>query len=86
MTSNQQLPIIILVDERDDILHTALWPQCKDLTCPCQDEVEDEIILSMPTEQELDAQERSVLSGADVPTLPMTEEMWAEATRFLFLE
>jgi hypothetical protein len=34
MTTNQ-LPIIILVDERDDITHTAEWPQCKDLTCPC---------------------------------------------------
>ncbi len=55
------LPIIILVDERDDILHTAEWPQCKDPKCPCQDAVEDEIILSMPTEEQLDAQEQSVL-------------------------
>ncbi len=52
------LPIIVLVDE---LLHTAEWPQCKDPTCPCQDEVEDEIILSMPTEEQLDAQEQSVL-------------------------
>jgi hypothetical protein len=61
MTNRPSLPIIILVDERDDITHTAEWPQCKDLTCPChagddlwQDEMEDEA----PTEAELDAQER----------------------------
>ncbi len=62
MTSNQ-LPIIILVDERDDITHTAEWPQCKDMTCPCQ----DEIILTFPTEEQLDAQERSVLGCLDEP-------------------
>jgi hypothetical protein len=61
MTNYQALPIIIPVDERDQITHTAEWPQCKDATCPCQ----DEIILSMPTEEELDAQERSVLSQAE---------------------
>ncbi len=62
MTTNQQLPIIILVDERDDITHTAEWPQCKDPTCPChegddlwQDEMEDEA----PSEAELDAQEQA---------------------------
>jgi len=61
MTTNQ-LPIIILVDERDDITHTPEWPQCKDMTCPChdgddlwQDEVEDVV----PSEAELDEQERT---------------------------
>ena len=52
------LPIIVPVDE---IVHTPEHPQCDDLRCPCQDEVEDEIILSMPTEEQLDAQEQSVL-------------------------
>ncbi len=49
-----QLPIIILVDE---ITHTPEWPQCKDPTCPCQDEVEDQLDDVPPTEAELDAQE-----------------------------
>ena len=80
MTNLITLPIIVPVDE---LLHTAAQPQCKDMTCPCQDEVEDEIILTPPTEEQLDAQERSVLSGADVPTIPMTDELWAELTRFL---
>jgi hypothetical protein len=30
-------PIIIQYDERDDILHTPEWPQCKDESCPCQE-------------------------------------------------
>ena len=30
-------PIIIQYDERDDILHTPEWPQCKDETCPCNE-------------------------------------------------
>jgi len=58
MTNNQQLPIIIPVDE---LTHTPEWTQCKDATCPCQ----DEIILTFPTEEQLDAQERSVLSHGD---------------------
>jgi len=59
MTTNRpSLPIIVPVDE---IVHTPEHPQCDDLRCPCQDEVEDEIILSMPTEEQLDAQEQSVL-------------------------
>ena len=67
MTTNQHLPIIILVDERDDITHTAEWPQCKDMTCPCQLEVEDEMALTFPSEEQLDAQERSVLGCLDEP-------------------
>ncbi len=66
MTSNQQLPIIILVDERDDITHTAEWPQCKDLLCPCQTLVEDEIADVPPTEAQLDEQERRVSIGTRV--------------------
>ncbi len=50
MTNNYQLPIIIDVDERDDITHTAEWPQCKDMTCPCQLEVEDRIADVAPSE------------------------------------
>jgi len=65
--TNYPLPIIIPVDERDDILHTAEWPQCKDPSCPCQ----DEIILTFPTEEQLDAQEQSVLFGAEQEE-PMT--------------
>jgi hypothetical protein len=61
--TNYPLPIIILVDERDDITHTPEWPQCKDASCPCQ----DEIILTMPTEEQLDAQEQSVLSQDEPP-------------------
>jgi hypothetical protein len=62
MTNYQSLPIIIPVDE---LLHTAEWPQCKDAMCPCQ----DEIVLTFPTEEQLDAQEQSVLSQAeDEPT------------------
>src|SRR6266699_3771325 len=64
MTNNQPLPIIILVD---DITHTAEWPQCKDPTCPCQTLVEDEMALTFPTEEQLDAQERSVLGCLDEP-------------------
>ena len=30
-------PIVIPIDERDDILHTDLWPQCKDDSCPCRE-------------------------------------------------
>jgi hypothetical protein len=57
-----QLPIIITVDERDDIVHTALWPQCKEPTCPCHagdpdDLWQDETPDVAPTEAELDAQE-----------------------------
>jgi len=81
MTSNQQLPIIILVDERDDITHTALWAQCKDMTCPCQLEVEDEIALTFPTEEQLDEQERSVLSqdepAYDAPHCPQCGHLYA---------
>ncbi len=51
-----QLPIIILVD---DITHTPEWPQCKDPTCPCQLEGEDEIADVLPSEAELDAQEQT---------------------------
>jgi len=58
MFGHTQPPIIILVDERDDILHTAEWPQCKDPTCPCQAEVQDMIADVPPSEAELDAQEQ----------------------------
>ncbi len=55
------LPIIILVDE---LTHTPEWTQCKDGTCSCQ----DEIVLTFPTEAELDAQERSVLGDEEPVT------------------
>jgi hypothetical protein len=55
MTTNQ-LPIIILVDERDDITHTAEWPQCKDSSCPCN--AQDVIADVPPTSAELDRQEQ----------------------------
>ncbi len=81
MTTNQHLPIIILVDERDDITHTAEWPQCKDMTCPCQLEVEDEIALTFPSEEQLDEQERSVLSqdepAYDAPHCPQCGHLYA---------
>ncbi len=66
MTSNQHLPIIIDVDERDDITHTPQWPQCKDMTCPCQLEVQDVIADVPPTEAALDEQERRVTIGTRV--------------------
>ena len=66
MTSTQHLPIIILVDERDDILHTPEWPQCKDMTCPCQLEVQDVIADVPPSEAALDEQERRVSIGTRV--------------------
>ncbi len=66
MTNNYQLPIIIDVDERDDITHTAEWPQCKDMTCPCQLEVEDRIDDVPPSEASLDEQERRVTIGTRV--------------------
>ncbi len=66
MTSTQHLPIIILVDERDDILHTPEWPQCKDMTCPCQLEVQDVIADVPPSEAALDEQERRVSIGTHV--------------------
>ncbi len=85
MTSNQQLPIIIDVDERDDITHTAEWPQCKDMTCPCQLEVEDEIALTFPSEEQLDEQERSVLSqdepAYDAPHCPQCGHLYAKRTQ-----
>ncbi len=81
MTTNQHLPITILVDERDDITHTAEWPQCKDMTCPCQLEVEDEIALTFPSEEQLDEQERSVLSqdepAYDAPHCPQCGHLYA---------
>src|SRR6266700_7051713 len=51
-------PIIVPVDT---LIHTASHPYCSDPTCPCQLEVEDEIIFTTPTEEQLDAWERSVL-------------------------
>ncbi len=53
------LPIIVPVDE---IVHTPEHPQCDDPMCPCQDEVEDEIILTPPTEEQLEVQELRVLA------------------------
>ena len=63
MKGHTQPPIIILVDE---ITHTAEWPQCKDPSCPCHLEVEDEIADVPPTEAALDEQERRVSIGTRV--------------------
>jgi len=64
-------PIIVPVDE---IVHTDEQPYCCDPTCPCQLEVEDEMSLTFPTEEQLDAQERSVLDedepAYDAPHCP----------------
>ncbi len=46
----------------DELIHTAAnGYTCGQPDCPCSAEVEDEIILTPPTEEQLDAQEQSVL-------------------------
>lgn len=47
-------PIIVPVE----LIHTAEHPTCSDPTCPCQLEVEDRIDDVLPSDEQLDEQER----------------------------
>jgi len=55
------------------------------MTTPIIVPMEDELVHTdeHPTCLDPECPCKDDLSGADVPTLPMTDELWAELTRFL---
>ena len=36
-------PLVVVYDERDELVHTDEHPFCGDETCPCMDELYDEV-------------------------------------------